>query len=121
MNVFNLLGMAVLMGLNYIAYQGILAEAESHRDANTLAGGWYLDLLGFVWVIQFGTAILSNQFYYLLVLIPIVGGWKLYSTFKGVKDDFIGSRATVDTEGTTYNEKDTKQNKRAERRQRKWN
>lgn len=120
MNVFNLLGMAVLMALNYIAYQGILAEAETHRDANKLAGGWYLDLLGLVWVVQFGTAVISKHFYYLLTLLPLVGGWKLYSTFKGVKGDFTGASAAVETKGTTPSEKETKRIKRAEQRQQKW-
>ena len=80
-SISNLVGTVTLLGLNYFAYKGILAEAETHRDANKLAGGMYLDLMGLVWLIQFGTALVSTKFYYLLLLIPGVGAWKLYMTF----------------------------------------
>ena len=118
-SLYNIIGISLLLGLNFVAYHGILAESETHRDADTLAGGMFLDLTGLVWVVQFGTSLLSNKCYYLLILIPVVGAWKLYSTLKGTKDAFMSPGDTT-AAATGSQENDTKRKKRAERRQQKW-
>jgi hypothetical protein len=112
--------MGTLIGLNYVAYQGILsdaAETSTHRrDATTtLAGGMYLDLMGLVWVIQFGTAVLgATKFYYLLLLIPAFGAWKLYTTIVGVTKEMSASTGTGGP--VVDKDMDIKRNKRSERR-----
>lgn len=43
----------------------------SNTQTAALAGGASLDLLGLVIVIQYGTILVSNKFYWLLVVIPM--------------------------------------------------
>uniref|UniRef100_A0A6V2GWK8 Transmembrane protein 208 n=1 Tax=Ditylum brightwellii TaxID=49249 RepID=A0A6V2GWK8_9STRA len=82
----------ILWALTYISYRGIV---EDHADkasvtikatgkkSKELAGGASLDLLGLVACVQFGTALFSDRFFWLLAILPFWGGWKLYQTFYG--------------------------------------
>jgi len=83
-----------LVSLSVFSYWGIL---EDHANVNmpkgtkkggnsssdALAGGALLDLLGLVVVIQYGSVFVSEKVYWLLLLIPLRAGWKVYSTFFG--------------------------------------
>lgn len=101
-------GAISLLALSYIAYKGVIEDhANNHSNSNhtrtmmakqggeknkysntqaaaaALAGGASLDLLGLVVVIQYGTILISNKFYWLLVLIPIYAAYMIYyTTFK---------------------------------------
>ena len=79
---------ASLVGLSYISYKGILEDhantiPKGKGKSDALAGGASLDLLGLVTVVQYGTVLFSEKIYWLLVIIPLWGGWKLYTTFFG--------------------------------------
>ena len=88
-----------------------------------LAGGKYLDLLGLTVVIQFGTALWSYKFYWLLCIIPPVGLWTLYSTFKGsmpgASDGGSGIKEEASGEQPESEEVTNRRQKRAERRRQK--
>jgi hypothetical protein len=94
------LGAICLLVLSYIAYKGVIEDHANNNSNNimmakqggknkysntqtaALAGGASLDLLGLVIVIQYGTILISNKFYWLLVVIPIYAAYKIYTTFK---------------------------------------
>mmetsp|Transcript_33666 Transcript_33666/g.49885 ORF Transcript_33666/g.49885 Transcript_33666/m.49885 type:complete len:168 (+) Transcript_33666:78-581(+) len=123
--IWSVLGIAASMGLSYVAYSGILTEAETHKtNSKDLAGGIYLDLLGLVMLVQVGTCLVSSYFYALLLLVPVVGGWKLYKTFRGAQNSLSGGSSS----GGSKNESpptpqdealEAKRQKRAERRRQK--
>jgi hypothetical protein len=116
----------LLVGLSVFSYKGILDDhAAGSGKGEALAGGLSLDLLGLAVVVQFGS-FGSSYFYWLLGLIPVGGGYKLYKTFKGSGDstgfmndsgmDGGSGNARVDGEKA-----DARKQKRAERRRQKWN
>lgn len=117
-----------LIGLSCVSYKGILedhAHPSTKRDSpDALAGGASLDLLGLVTVIQYGTVLISEKLYWALVVIPLWGGWKLYSIF-GSKRNGAGlmqnnSGDADDSEDEAATEKaEAKRQKRAERRRQK--
>ena len=91
--------------LTIVAYRGILddhansasatsasklASAGGANKHDTLAGGASLDLLGLIVVVQYGTALLSDKFYWFLAVLPFWGGYRLYSTFSGAKQGLMG-------------------------------
>jgi hypothetical protein len=78
-------GLALLGALQAWSYQGIIDHAQQPRSAKdtALVGGASLDVLGLVLVVQFGTVLLSYQLYWLLLVIPLWGLSKLYSTVRG--------------------------------------
>lgn len=84
--VFGALFAAIHFGL----YLQILdhAETRSSRDKN-LVGGHWLDVLAVIAVIQLGAAF-SAKLYWLLLLLPVWGGWSLYQTIMG-KQGIVGS------------------------------
>lgn len=74
----------LLLGLQLYAYFNILEDAASRpKKDDKLAGGASLDLLGAVVVVQYLGGLLDLRFFYLLGLLPIWGGWKLYHVFYG--------------------------------------
>lgn len=116
-----------LVGLSFMSYRGIIDDHANTMPKRTgssdkLAGGASLDLLGLTTIVQYGT-IFVHQFYWLLAVIPLWGGYKLYTTFfgSGAANDFTGS-------GSVNNEIDqdlvdkaaARKQKRAERRRQKW-
>ena len=94
------LGAICLLALSYIAYKGVIEDHANNNSNNiimakqggknkysntqtaALAGGASLDLLGLVIVIQYGTILVSNKFYWLLVVLPMYAAYKIYTTFK---------------------------------------
>ncbi|KAL7535890.1 hypothetical protein ACHAXR_006795, partial [Thalassiosira sp. AJA248-18] len=124
---------AIMVSGSTISYKGILedhAKSISKRKGGSeaLAGGASLDLLGLLVVVQYGTVFVSEKLYWLLAIIPVWGGWKIYSTFFGSKDGGSGfmpkkqdeniDNTTIDKEGAEKS--DAKRQKRAERRRQKW-
>eukprot|EP00581_Thalassiosira_minuscula_P015205 CAMPEP_0183715262 /NCGR_PEP_ID=MMETSP0737-20130205/9567_1 /TAXON_ID=385413 /ORGANISM="Thalassiosira miniscula, Strain CCMP1093" /LENGTH=174 /DNA_ID=CAMNT_0025944351 /DNA_START=35 /DNA_END=559 /DNA_ORIENTATION=+ len=119
-----------LVGLSFVSYKGILedhANTIGKHKGDALAGGASLDLLGLVVVVQYGTIFFTPKLYWALVLIPLWGGWKLYSTFFGSKGGSgdgsmpknpLESDAAVDK--AAAEKADAKRQKRAERRRQKW-
>ncbi|KAL7514723.1 hypothetical protein ACHAXN_012043 [Cyclotella atomus] len=116
----------LLVAISFFAYKGILddhANSSSGDKGEALAGGMSLDLLGLAILVQLGS-FASDYFYWLLGLIPIVGGFKLYKTLKGGKEAVGGfmpdnaaekaSGGNVDSDGAA-----AKRQKRAERRRQK--
>lgn len=113
-----------LVGLSYVSYKGVVENHGNHDfKSDALAGGAFLDMMGLVSVVQFGSVLLSDKFYWLLLLIPIVGGWKIYSSVKGGLPGMPNATNTAassyDKEEVSEKDKERRQ-KRAERRRRKW-
>ena len=122
LNLWSMAGVITLLILTYVAYNGILDNA-ANRNPNdkSLVGGSFLDLLGVTMLIQFGTVLWSPRFYWLLVGVPIGGGWTLYSTFAGGGKASDGpSKNTPQAEATEEDEAlAAKRQKRSERRRQK--
>ena len=112
----------LLVGISCFAYKGVLDDHanSSSTKGEALAGGLSLDLLGLAVLVQFGS-FASDYFYWLLGLIPIVGGYKLYQTFQGGKEAVSGFMPNPVESSTISNGEDAtaKRQKRAERRRQK--
>ena len=131
LNIYSAVVTMVLVAGSVVAYKGIL---EDHANApkgkggsEALAGGASLDLLGLLVVVQYGTVLVSEKLYWLLVIIPVWGGWKLYSIF-GSKDGLSGLMPNMNppesnegvVDGAAAEKANEKRQKRAERRRQKW-
>ena len=117
--------MLVILGLEYYAYVGILSSAESHRsDDKALVGGQSLDLLAFTFLVQFATLLWSEKFYWLLVLVPVWGGYVLYDTFASGTSDATGiagdQQSNSDAASASNRPGTDKREKRATKRRQKW-
>jgi len=134
---------ALLLVLTVFAYKGILDDhAESASSSTTkvvgggrahekLAGGASLDLLGLVVLVQFGSALISDRFYWILAILPVWGAYKIYKMASGAKDLMgggsgggggYGSMAPATSamgNGGTTDAADERRKKRAERRRMK--
>jgi hypothetical protein len=116
----------ILVGISCFAYKGILDDhansTSSGGKGEALAGGLSLDLLGLAIVIEFGS-FMSDYFYWLLGLIPVVGFYKLYTAFQGGKKAVGGFMPdpVVGTESRGKIVDNEKRQKRADRRRQKWN
>ena len=112
----------LLVGISFFAYKGVLDDHanSSSIKGEALAGGLSLDLLGLTMLVQFGS-FASDYFYWLLGLIPIVGVYKLYKTFKGGKETISGFMPNPVESCNNNDDEDTaaKRQKRAERRRQK--
>lgn len=98
---------AVLLGLTAFAYRGILdGHADSSgrgrgRDGDVaLAGGASLDLLGLVVVVQFGSALISDGFYWLVTILPFWGAYTAWKMFKGAREGMMGNGGRGGAGGT---------------------
>ena len=122
-----------LVGLSFVSYKGILEDhantiPKGKGKSEALAGGASLDLLGLVVVTQYGTVLISEKMYWLLIVIPIWGVWKIYSIFfaskGGSSDGFMPDAQTGTNEDATdpavAEKAKAKREKRAERRRQKW-
>jgi hypothetical protein len=115
-----------------VSYKGILDDHAKTiskgkgRSGEALAGGASLDLLGLVSIVQYGSVFVSTKIYWLLVLIPLWGGWKLYCIFKGSMGGlFPNGGTTKPTNESAVNDEsaeqlNAKKQKRAEKRRHKW-
>ena len=114
--------------LTFVSYNGILDQCENahllKKKGNTkdtqLEGGAWLDLLGLVVLIQFGTAFISSFFYWFLLILPIWGIYKLYQTFYGTTSNNDDTAAASDEKDTVDETTKEKRKKRAEKRRQKW-
>lgn len=125
LNTFQCLMVVTLVSLSYLSYRGVVDNHANHdfKKSDAIAGGAFLDMMGLLVVVQFGSVLLSDNFYWLLLLIPTVGLWKLYSAVKGGLSGVPSGRgaATSSDNQPEVSEKDNeKRQKRAERRRRKW-
>ena len=122
-----------LVGLSCISYKGILEDHANtipgKGSSDALAGGASLDLLGLVTVVQYGSVFVSCKFYWLLIVIPVWGIWKLYSLFYGSKGSGGGFMPNSQRMGGSNDDAvdpaaaekaNAKRQKRAERRRQKW-
>uniref|UniRef100_A0A7S0AFH1 Transmembrane protein 208 n=1 Tax=Minutocellus polymorphus TaxID=265543 RepID=A0A7S0AFH1_9STRA len=133
---------ALLLLLTMFAYKGILNDhADSASKSTTkvvgggkanekLAGGASLDLLGLVVLVQFGSALISDKFYWLLAILPFWGAYKIYTMVYGAKDlmgggsggggGYSSSMAPTASENSgTGDAAEERRKKRAERRRMK--
>lgn len=96
-----------------------------------MAGGVSLDLLGLVVIVQYGTIFVTTKIYWLLLIIPIWGCYKLYTTFfGGGKGGGLGGLMGGSSNQMMGNDNGKEQavdpqlaekrQKRAERRRQKW-
>ena len=120
-SVFQCFMAVILVGLSFISYRGIVDNHATHNSkSDALAGGAFLDMLGLVSFVQF-SSFFSDRVYWVLGLIPLQAGWKLYSTMKSAIPGQSTGATTSSSENEQSSEKaDEKRQKRAERRRRKW-
>jgi hypothetical protein len=134
----NCLGILATWAFQAYSYIGILDQAAnastsssssnssssttggtSSNKKKSLVGGAHLDLLAITLVVQYGTVLHSTRWYWLLAIVPLWGGWTLYSTFFGKKGST--STAAADTTTTPASDADAdRRKKRAEKRRQKW-
>mmetsp|Transcript_779 Transcript_779/g.1756 ORF Transcript_779/g.1756 Transcript_779/m.1756 type:complete len:173 (-) Transcript_779:462-980(-) len=126
--IYGVLATVALTGLSFVSYKGILEDhannIPSMKSSEALAGGASLDLLGLVAAVQYGTVFVSDKFYWLLAVIPLWGGWKIYSTFFGSKNKdssgFMPESQAESTDDAASEKVNEKRQRRAERRRQKW-
>ena len=122
----------LIMG-SAISYKGVLEDhankaSKLKGNSEAFAGGASLDLLGLIVVVQYGTVLVSEKIYWLLILIPLWGGWKIYSIFFGsnkLGSGFMPKQPVMesnndDTTDEATEEANAKRQKRSERRRQKW-
>lgn len=145
-SIWNIGCMILTWGLQIFAYFGILDQAENANATTTttttaagggkkksgnksdLVGGIHLDLLGLTLVIQFMTVLHSTRWNWLLLIVPIYGGWMLYTTFYGNSGTGSSGSNSRSSSRQTGNDDDdetaaaskAKREKRAEKRRQKW-
>lgn len=102
-------GVLTTWAFQIVAYFGILESAKNNNKnkKKDLVGGANLDLLALTVVVQFGSALHSFKWFYLLWIAPIYGGWLLYSNFFGGKKP-TGNGASGDESVAVSKEKRTK-------------
>jgi hypothetical protein len=114
----------LLVGLQLYAYFGILEDAASSKPIkdNTLVGGASLDLLGAVLLLQYLGGLFNHRLYYLLGLLPIWGGCKVYTLLYGQsKSNQPKSADSASPVGETNDDLSTQRRRqRAEKRRQKW-
>jgi hypothetical protein len=125
--IWNVLGMLITWGLQAYAYVGILDQAANASTAggssssSSLVGGAHLDLLAITLLVQYGTVLHSTKWYWVLALVPIWGGWKLYTTFGGGgKKKVAPSSSATEDPGAKNDANADKRQKRSEKRRQKW-
>lgn len=102
-------------------------NASSSSSNKKLAGGASLDLLGLIVLVQFGSVLMGDGFFWLLVILPFWGGYKMYSTMKGLNpnsgDGDDGNDGGVSGKKKHDSEEDkelaARRQKRAEKRRQK--
>lgn len=107
--------------LTYTSYNAIVHASQlgatltggKERD---LKGGVYLDILGLVLVVQFGSVLISSMMDYLLVALPVGYAWKWY---KGDGKSSEDNDAVEDMDEGAKKELEERRRKRAERRRQK--
>ena len=114
---------ALLLALSFASYIFILDAHANHssvsKKGEPLAGGASLDLLGLVVVVQYGSVLMTDKFYFLLLVIPIYGGWKLYSTFFGGSGGLAGMMPKSQPENTEASGDSADGDKAAEKRKKR--
>jgi hypothetical protein len=133
---------SAIYACQYYAYLGILNKAtlastslaattaaaskkqNNKNDDDALVGGGYLDILGFLLVIQLLSTFWSRKAYWLLFVLPIAGGYTLYRTFVPASTRTISSNKPIPQSTTSAMESQSsaanKREKRAEKRRQKW-
>lgn len=105
----------------YVSYQGILNDAEvgkltreSKKD-NVLAGGMYLDVLGLILFVQYGSIFIGGFLDWLLLIAPAI-----YGLMKWMKkpSSSAGEKVEEQDEGLKK-DLEERRRKRAERRRQK--
>ena len=112
----------MIVGIEYLAYLGIMDNAANRTGSETsLVGGQALDWLGLALLIQW-TSLYSTKMYWLMLVFPVGGGYSLYTTFAGGGGSGGTSKvASNNNEDDGNHEAATeRRQKRAERRRRKW-
>ena len=119
LNLWDVVGILSVWGMQYFAYGGILDNAANRKPGDkSLVGGSSLDLLAVTVVVQFGAVLWTPKLYWVLVGVPIYGAYSLYKTFFGDKNS--GSSAPIPSEPTEGDEAlNDRRQKRAERRRQK--
>ena len=126
LNVWSIAGVLSIFGLQYVAYNGILTNAENRNpNDKSLVGGSSLDLLGLTVVVQFGAVLWTPRLYWLLALVPVWGSYSLYSTFAGGGKGSSGGPSKASTSQSTESTEEedeamaARRQKRSERRRQK--
>jgi SRP-independent targeting protein 2/TMEM208 len=119
---WNVIGVLTTWAFQIFAYLGILESAKNNNKNKNkdLVGGAHLDLLALTVVVQMGSAVHSYKWFYLLWIVPIYGGWWLYSTFGGGTNSKgnIATTANVETglAGASQEKREKRALKRAQKR-----
>ena len=131
-NVWSVAVSLLLVGGSAFSYRGILddhantiSKKSSKGDGEKLAGGASLDLLGLTTVVQYGTALISPNFYWVLAILPVWGAFKLFTTFfgkSGLASGMMGGGGDPMMDqgaDAAMDEASAKRQRRAERRRQK--
>ena len=115
---WKIVGVLVTWAFQIFAYVGILESSKNNNKnkKKDLVGGVHLDLLALTVLVQFGTALHSSKWLYLLWIAPIYGGWLLYSTFFGGKKPSTNGVSGPLDQTTATGRSNDKREKRAHQR-----
>ena len=111
-------GVLITWTFQMFAYVGILESAKNSNKnkKKDLVGGAHLDLLALTVFVQFGTALHSSKWFYLLWIAPIYGGWLLYSNLFGGKKPSTNAASGTSDQTTASGTSNEKREKRAQKR-----
>lgn len=107
----------------FIAYQGILHDAEvgkltrENKKSTDIPGGLYLDVLGLIVFVQYGSIFIGSIVNWLLLIAPIS-----YALFKWIGQRSVNKDSNYDDNGQDEGlkkELEERRRKRAERRKQK--
>lgn len=106
---------------SYMAYQGILHDAEvgklTHKKKAEISGGIYLDILGLIIVVQFGSIFIGAFINWFLLIVPIC--YTILKWFGKKKSDSDNSNTEVEQDDDLKRQLEERRRKRAERRKQK--
>ncbi len=116
--VWSVLGVIFTWGLQAFSYVGILDQARNNTTKQKdLVGGVHLDILALTITVQYGSVLHSTKWFYLLWVVPLWGGWMLYSTFFKKSTSTLSEDAPPSkSDGASKD----KREKRAQKRSQKW-
>ena len=109
--------------LTYTCYKGIVHASQlgsrlTGGKEGDLKGGVYLDILGLVLIVQFGSVLISTSMDYLLIVLPVGYIWKKFFKKDGDSTEDVSKEAD-DMDEDAKKQLEERRRKRAERRRQK--
>ena len=107
----------------YISYQGILQDAEvgkltrNKNNSSDMPGGVYLDVLGLILFVQYGSIFIGSFINWLLLIAPAVYGLMKWIKSKSSSSD--ADNKETEEDASLKKELEERRRKRSERRRQK--